>query len=92
MFDGSRQIRLIYAASNDREFASEITELLGDTPHESYNFAFNRTPALHRRNADGSSGALVDINAMIRDKADKVFVIMADKETDIDRYPRRAPR
>lgn len=85
MFDGSRQIRLIYAASNDREFASEITELLGDTPHESYNFAFNRTPALHRRNADGSSGALVDINAMIRDKADKVFVIMADKETDIDR-------
>lgn len=85
MFDGSREITLIYAASNDHEFASEIMPLLESGSYESYNFTFNRKPFIYRRNADGSSGAQADINSLIRDQSDKMFVIMADKETDIDR-------
>ena len=85
MFDGSKNIALIYAASNDREFASEIMPLLASSRYESYNFTFNRTPFIYHRNADGSNGAQVEINSLVRGQSDKVFIIMADKETDIDR-------
>ncbi len=85
MFDGSKEIRLIYAASNDHEFVAEIMPLLDSTRYESYNFTFNRKPFIYRRNADGSSGAQVETNSLIRDQSDKIFIVMADKETDIDR-------
>lgn len=85
MFDGSREIALIYAASNDREFAAEIMPLLQSNRYEAYNFTFNRTPFIYRRNADGSNGALVETNSLVKGQADKVFIVMADKETDIDR-------
>lgn len=85
LLDGSREIVLIYAASNDKEFASEIMPLIGANRHESYNFSFYRTPSIHRRNADGSNGAQVETNSIVRGQSDKVFVVMADKETDIDR-------
>lgn len=85
MFDGSREIALIYAASNDHEFASEIKPLLDSSRYESYNFTFNRKPFIYRRNADGSNGAQVETNSLVRGQSDKIFIIMADKETDIDR-------
>lgn len=85
MLDGTREIVLIYAASNNSEFASEIMPLIGSGRHEAYNFTFNRTPFIYRRNADGSNGAQVETNSIVRGQSDKVFVVMADKETDIDR-------
>lgn len=85
LVDGSREIAVIYAASNDMEFAAEVMPMLSAAGYTAYNFTFNRTPVICRRNADGSNGEHVETNSLVRSRADKLFVIMADKETDIDR-------
>lgn len=85
VLDGSREVVTIYASSNDMAFAKEIREVAKDAPSRELNFVFNRESFFYTRNADGSNGAFVDIKELMRNHTAKAFVVVADRDTDIDR-------
>lgn len=85
ILDGSREIVTIYAASNDLAFAEEVRAEAQMAPMRELNFAFNRDSYFYRRNADGSNGEYIDIKALMRTQTPKAYVIVADRDTDIDR-------
>lgn len=85
VLDGSREVVMIYASSNDKSFAEEIKAETKLAPMRELNFVFNRESYFYRRNADGSNGETVDIKEFMRTQTAKAFVIVADRDTDIDR-------
>lgn len=85
ILDGSRDVVMVYAASNDKAFAEEIKAEAKLAPMRELNFVFNREPFFYRRNADGSNGELIDIKEFMRTQTAKAYVILADRDTDIDR-------
>ena len=85
VLDGSREVVMIYASSNDKSFAEEIKAEAKLAPMRELNFVFNRESYFYRRNADGSNGETVDIKEFMRTQTAKAFVIVADRDTDIDR-------
>lgn len=85
VLDGSREVVMVYAASNDKAFAEEIKAEAKLAPMRELNFVFNREPFFYRRNADGSNGELIDIKEFMRTQTAKAYVILADRDTDIDR-------
>ncbi|MBP3432632.1 MAG: LysM peptidoglycan-binding domain-containing protein [Alistipes sp.] len=85
VLDGSREVVMIYASSNDKAFAEEIKAEAKLAPMRELNFVFNRESYFYRRNADGSNGETVDIKEFMRTQTAKAFVIVADRDTDIDR-------
>ena len=85
VLDGSREVVMIYASSNDKAFAEEIKAEAKLAPMRELNFVFNRESYFYNRNADGSNGAFVDIKEYMRTQSAKAYVIVADRDTDIDR-------
>ena len=85
VLDGSRELVMIYASSNDTAFAEEIKAEAKQAPMRELNFVFNRESYFYNRNADGSNGAFVDIKEYMRTQSAKAYVIVADRDTDIDR-------
>lgn len=85
MFDGSHQIITIYASSNDMEFASEIAAETGNAQRRSLNYRFDRESFFYERNSDGSNGAEVELEDLMRTSTPKAFVVVASNETDVDR-------
>lgn len=85
VLDGSREVVMIYASSNDKAFAEEIKAEAKLAPMRELNFVFNREPFFYRRNVDGSNGELIDIKEFMRTQTAKAYVILADRDTDIDR-------
>lgn len=85
VLDGNREVVMIYASSNDKSFAEEIKAEAKLAPMRELNFVFNRESYFYRRNADGSNGETVDIKEFMRTQTAKAFVIVADRDTDIDR-------
>ena len=85
VLDGSREVVMIYASSNDKAFAEEIKAEAKLAHMRELNFVFNRESYFYRRNADGSNGETVDIKEFMRTQTAKAFVIVADRDTDIDR-------
>ena len=85
VLDGSRELVMIYASSNDTAFAEEIKAEAKQASMRELNFVFNRESYFYNRNADGSNGAFVDIKEYMRTQSAKAYVIVADRDTDIDR-------
>lgn len=85
VLDGSRELVMIYASSNDTAFAEEIKAEAKQAPMRELNFVFNRESYFYNRNADGSNGAFVNIKEYMRTQSAKAYVIVADRDTDIDR-------
>ena len=85
VLDGSRELVMIYASSNDTAFAEEIKAEAKQVSMRELNFVFNRESYFYNRNADGSNGAFVDIKEYMRTQSAKAYVIVADRDTDIDR-------
>lgn len=80
-----RELITIYAASNDYAYAAEMMALVGDRANLKLNFSFHREPFLYYRNNDGSNGSLYNLQALLRTNTAKTFIVVADKDTDIDR-------
>jgi LysM repeat protein len=85
LLDGSREVVKIYASSNDNAFISEVNAVQTNISELQLNFRFDRGSFFYRRNSDGTSGSLVDIEELMRTQGDKVFVVMASAATDVDR-------
>lgn len=85
LLDGSREVVTIYASRNDNAFIDEVRSIATHTGETSLNFAFDRGSYFYMRKADGTNGALVDIEELMREGSEKVFVVMALSTTDVDR-------
>lgn len=80
-----REVFVIHTASEDAETKSRIYEFCANNTFTELNYRFNRGSIFHRRNADGTNGAFVSITELMRSKTNKVFVVLASVETDVDR-------
>lgn len=76
---GDRKVTLIYTESTDREFEREVLDLLGDTPSARHDYKFQH-PSV--RSAEGGPG---DLTPLLKGEEEKLFVVMADNEIDVDR-------
>lgn len=82
LIDGGRDIFLIYAATNDKEFESEVMTLLKDKPHNAYTYSFNEKSIFTPR---GSAPAIETMENVLKKEKESLFIILANKETDVDR-------
>lgn len=85
LFDGSREVVIIYASRNDSAYVNEVRAMASNARITQLNFNFNRGSFFYRRNSDGSNGALVNIEELMRTPSEKTFVVAAADETDVDR-------
>lgn len=85
IFADDREVFVIHTASEDAETKSKIYEFGANNTFTELNYKFNRGSIFHRRNADGTDGAMVNITELMRSKTNKVFVVLASAETDVDR-------
>lgn len=86
LLKGQREVITIYAKTNDTAFISEVgAEVGAEVSRRALNFKFDREPFFYQRNADGSNGAEVSIEDVLRSKTPKTIIIAADTDTDINR-------
>lgn len=85
LLDGSREVVTIYASKNDNNFIQEVRSMATHERERALNFSFDRGSYFRKRNSDGTSGSMVNIEDLMREGSDKVFVVMALSSTDVDR-------
>lgn len=77
--DGSRRITLIYASGSDKEFEQEVLAQLGNTPYNRHTYKYQH-PSMHR-----GEGGPSDLSSLLQGDGEKLFVVMADNEVDVER-------
>ena len=82
LIDGGRDIYLIYAAANDKEFENEVTPLLNGKPYNAYTYSFNEKSIFTPR---GSAPAIETMEDVLKNEKPALFIILASNETDVDR-------
>lgn len=85
MLDGSREVVMIYASKNDASFINDVRAIATHAHEMALNYHFDRGSFFYLRNADGSNGAEVILEDLMRESSRKVFLVMALSATDIDR-------
>ncbi len=80
MFDGTRQITLIYGSSTDADFEREIFSLVGDTPYVRYDYQF-----AHHSEKDEEEVNPGDLTPLLDNGKENLFVVMTDNEVEVDR-------
>ncbi len=79
LFNGDRKVTLIYTEKTDQEFEQEILSLLGDSEYARHTYKYQH-PSV--RKAEGGPG---DFTPLLQGDGEKLFVVMADNEIDVDR-------
>ena len=84
LLDGSRDIYLIYASSNDKEFEQEILKELHGRPYSAYNYSFtDQKSTFTPRNAEAR--AIESMDDILKGEKPCLFIVLANAETDVDR-------
>lgn len=83
LFDGNREIRLIYAESYDKEFEAEILAELEGKSFSAYTYSFNKESIFTPRNA--AARPMKEAGEILDSDRDILFVVLANRETDVDR-------
>lgn len=84
LLDGGRDIYLIYASSNDKEFEQEIIKELHGRPYAAYNYSFTDQKSTFKpRNAEAR--AIESIDDILKGERPCLFIVLANAETDVDR-------
>ncbi|MBQ5924662.1 MAG: LysM peptidoglycan-binding domain-containing protein [Alistipes sp.] len=85
IFDGSREVVMIYANTTDADFEREMLALAANAPVTALNYKFERESFFYERTAGGGSGAQIDIVEFMRTPSKKAYVVVAKEDTDVDR-------
>jgi hypothetical protein len=85
IFDGSREVVMIYTSNIDSDFNREMTALAANATVTKLNYKFDRGSFFYRRNSDGSYGEEIDIVEFMSSRSKKAYVVLAKNETDVDR-------
>lgn len=84
LLDGGRDIYLIYASSNDKEFEQEIIRELHGRPYSAYNYSFtDQKSTFTPRNAEAH--AIESMDDILKGEKPCLFIVLANAETDVDR-------
>lgn len=84
LLDGGRDIYLIYASSNDKEFEQEIIKELHGRPYSAYNYSFaDQKSTFTPRNAEAR--AIESMDDILKSEKPCLFIVLANAETDVDR-------
>lgn len=83
LIDGGRDIYLVYADSFDKEFEGEVLALLKDKPYAAYTYSFNQKSIFTPRNSAARQIEVMD--DILKEENPCLFVVLANKETDVDR-------
>lgn len=83
LIDGGRDIYMIYADSFDKEFEGEVLALLKDKPYAAYTYSFNQKSIFTPRNSAARQIEVMD--DILKEEKPCLFVVLANKETDVDR-------
>ena len=83
LIDGNKEICLIYAASNDTEFEQEILARLEGKSYNAYTYTFNKESIFTPRTA--STRRLEETIDILNTDKDILFIVFANRETDVDR-------
>ena len=84
LLDGGRDIYLIYASSNDKEFEQEIIKELHGRPYSAYNYSFaDLKSTFTPRNAEAR--AIESMDDILKSEKPCLFIVLANAETDVDR-------
>ncbi|MBR5493309.1 MAG: LysM peptidoglycan-binding domain-containing protein [Alistipes sp.] len=84
LLDGGRDIYLIYASSNDKEFEQEIIKELHGRPYSAYNYSFaDQKSTFTPRNAEARS--IESMDDILKSEKPCLFIVLANAETDVDR-------
>ncbi len=84
LLDGGRDIYLIYASSNDKEFEQEIIKELHGRPYSAYNYSFaDQKSTFTPRNAEAR--AIESMDDILKSDKPCLFIVLANAETDVDR-------
>ncbi len=75
-----KQITLIYTESTDKEFEREIMAWLGKRAYSRYTYKY-----VHPSSAKAAVNSPSDLTPLLDNGADNLFIVMADKEVDVDR-------
>ena len=83
LIDGRREICLVYAEAIDKEFEAEILAQLNGKPYRAYTYTFDKESIFTPRNE--ASPALEETVDILNVERDILFIVMASRETDVDR-------
>ena len=94
LFDGSREVTLVYGQSVDRDFEREVLSLLDGRRYATHKYAFEHQSIVERREKARASQGIVhsdrpsgpsDMSYLLRGGKNSVIVILSDNETEVDR-------
>ena len=84
LIDGEREVYMIYADSYDKEFEAEAKELLHGRPYFSYTYSFDDQKSVFRpRTAE--TPVVEGMDTILMSEKPRLFVVLANKEVDVDR-------
>ena len=84
LVDGQREIYMIYADSYDKEFEAEAKTLLHDRPYYSYTYSFDEQKSVFRPRTP-ETPAVEGMDTILMSEKPRLFVVLANKEVDVDR-------
>lgn len=85
LFDDTRDIYVIHTQSEDEETKRMVDALRAEHNIHELNYKYNRASYFYRRNSDGSNGGVISISELLRSKSNKIFVVLASSQLDVDR-------
>lgn len=80
LFAEGKHVTLIYTDRTDKDFESEIFDMLGGRAYSTYNYTY-----VHHRTAARSDSDPSDMTQLLQNGQDNVFVVMSNNETEVDR-------
>lgn len=86
LVDGERDVFMIYADSYDEEFEAEAKQLLHGRPYYSYTYSFDDQKSVFKaRSADAPFDVVEGMDTVLMSEKPRLFVVLANKEVDVDR-------
>ena len=84
MVDGERDVYMIYADSYDKEFEAEAKQLLHGRPYYSYTYSFDDQKSVFRPRTP-ETPVVEGMDTILMSEKPRLFVVLANKEVDVDR-------
>ena len=83
LINGDKEICLIYTDSNDKEFEAEIMKLLEGKSYNSYTYTFDKESIFTPRTE--TTRQLEETIDILNTDKEILFIVFANRETDVDR-------
>ena len=84
LVDGEREVYMIYADSYDEEFEAEAKQLLHGRPYFAYTYSFDDQKSVFKSRTPGTP-EVEGMDTILMSERPRLFVVLANKEVDVDR-------